>query len=95
MCRPQGNTNQDYEISLQNIKDIFKTPVKPKNPENKSVDKDWRNQKPTAAVANSTTVYTKKLNVEYWYENSTDDNSTHNSTYEYIYKRTENRVCIR
>ena len=40
MCRPQGNTNQDYEISLQNIKDIFKTPVKPKNPENKSVDKD-------------------------------------------------------
>ena len=28
MCRPQGNTNQDYEISLQNIKDILKNPEK-------------------------------------------------------------------
>lgn len=41
MCRPQGNTNQDYEISLQNIKKdiIYKNPEKPKNPEHKSVDK--------------------------------------------------------
>lgn len=42
MCRPQGNTNQDYEISFQNIKKdiIYKNPEKPKSPEHKSVDKD-------------------------------------------------------
>lgn len=70
MCRPQGNTNQDYEISLQNIKKdiIYKNPEKPKNPEHKVLIKMWRNKKPMflvgmrnpiAAVANSTTVYTK------------------------------------
>ena len=37
MCRPQGNTNQDYEISLQNIKDILKTPVTQKQKDKQPV----------------------------------------------------------
>ena len=48
MCRPQGNTNQDYEISLQNIKKdiIYKNPEKSKNPEHKVLIRMWRNKKP-------------------------------------------------
>lgn len=73
MCRPR-NTNQDYEISLQNIKDIFKNPEKAKNfQKTKVLIRMWRNQKPVYfcwgyvihSRCETVLQFTQKLNVEY------------------------------
>ena len=71
MCRPQGNTNQDYEISLQNIKDILKNPEKAKT---EVLIRMWRNQKPVyfcwgcvipQPLWETVLQFTQNLNVEY------------------------------
>lgn len=73
MCRPQGNTNQDYEYHFKTLRIFLKILKNQKLPENKSVDKDVEKSETRVfllriviqqLMGNSTAIYTK-LNVEY------------------------------